>query len=199
MTKVNLPVFRLNIGELDETGIDLISIVDKPAIEANFIKLEEEVQPLKLSSNQEKQYVTGPVLIPDQLIYRKTEKEEFYITASAQDIEKIRNKFLKQGQLKLSNLDHSSNDEIPGYLIESWIVEDASNDKAVALGFTDVKPGTLFATYHFPDAKVWAEVSKRNGFSLEGNFLMEAIKMSTQKQDTVESLLEELLDALENK
>lgn len=194
------PIYNIEIDELDaETGIELISMVDRPAIESNFIKLEEELATMQLKSDAQKQYVTGPVLIPEKHIFRRDAetKEEYYIKFSAENIEKIRNKFFRTGQLKLSNLDHSASDKIEAYLIESWIVTDAKNDKALALGFTDVAPGTLFATYHIPDVKTWEAVSERNGFSLEGNFLVKPTKLEEQKEETVESLWEDVLNALD--
>lgn len=196
----NLKVIELTIDELDETsGISLISIVDRPAIESNFIKLSEEPELVMLKSDQQKQYVTGPVLIPEKQIYRRNKDQEYFIKFSADTIEKIRNKFFKTGQLKLSNLDHSQNDQIEAYLIESWIVENPEKDKASALGFTDVQKGALYCTYYFPDSKVWTEVSQRNGFSLEGFFneKLSAV-LEPEKAETVESLLEELVKALSN-
>ncbi|WP_299988719.1 XkdF-like putative serine protease domain-containing protein [uncultured Pontibacter sp.] len=188
----------MKIDELDETGIELISVVDRPAIEVNFVKLSEEVEIIKLASDKQKQVVTGPVLQPDQLIYRKNGEQEFYITFTAEDIEKIHAKFMKNGVTKLSNLDHSGNDIIEGYLLESWIILDSDKDKSKALGFEGLKAGTLMASYHFPDANVWAEVSKRNGFSLEGSFVSEQIRLQAQETDAVESLLEELVRELES-
>lgn len=189
----------MKIDELDESGIKLISIVDDPAIAVNYVKLSAEQEQIQLSASKEKQYVTGPILIPDQKIKRRADDgSKYYITASAEDIEAFRNKFMLKGELKKSNLDHSENDEIEGHLIESWIVVDAAKDKSAALGFKDVIPGTLFATYRFPDPKVWAEVSLRNGFSLEGIFKSVEAKLSMRSEDTVETLLEEILSVLES-
>ncbi|RNI30956.1 hypothetical protein EFA69_06600 [Rufibacter immobilis] len=201
MTRKDIPVYSVTVDDLDEaTGISLISIVDRPAIESNFLRLEEETpQPVHLARETEKRYATGAVLIPDKLIYRRDSDtgKEYYLNFESQEIERIRNKFFRTGELKMSNLDHSSEDLIQGFLIESWIVVDAQKDKAVALGFQDVKVGSLYATYHFPSDEIWSQVSERNGFSLEGSFLTN-LKMSEQtpETETVEGVLDLLVDFL---
>ncbi|WP_066834917.1 XkdF-like putative serine protease domain-containing protein [Rufibacter ruber] len=195
----DLPVYRFDVDDLDDTkGIQLISVVDRPAIEVDFVKLAKEDYSVKLASDKAKQYATGPILIPEKLVYRRIKETgfEYYMTFGRDEIERIRNKFMRQGETKHSNLDHSAHDEIEGILIESWIVEDPAIDKSAALGFKGIVPGTLFATYHFPDPKVWAEVESRNGFSLEGKFVLADIKLETQK-DQAEDILNDLVDLLD--
>jgi hypothetical protein len=193
---MDLPIYEIDIDELDlASGINLIAIVDAPAIGSNFIKLSEDIK-VELKRDSEKRYVTGAVLIADKPIYRRTEEKEFYINFSLEAIEKIRNQMFKSSaNLKLANLDHSAENQIDGYLIESWIVTDEKLDKAVALGFQDVKVGTLYCTYHFPTDEAWNEVAKRNGYSLEGNFI--STKQKLAKEDTVGAVLEDLIKLLD--
>jgi hypothetical protein len=192
-----LKIFNIDIDELDDsTGIELIAIVDRPAIESNFIKLSADAEPIFLKSDNQKRFVTGAVLIPEKLIYRRDPEsgQEYYITFSADAIERIRNKFFRTGNLKLSNLDHSKSDEIQGFLIESWVVIDSEKDKAVALGFQDVKVGTLYCTYHFPDDATWSAVSERNGFSLEGNFLTKKEELEEVTPESLDDIFDLLRD-----
>ena len=59
----------------ENTGIEAISIVDNPAIEADFIALKaEEVRLAEVS--KEKRILMGALLIPNKPIYRMSEDGE---------------------------------------------------------------------------------------------------------------------------
>lgn len=173
MNKTKIPIYSAQIGALDDTGIYAISFVDFPANEQNFVALNKHKQ-IKLNLNKQKQILTGVVLIPDQLIYRRDAKlGEYYIKFSATDIEKIALKMMRTG-LALQNTTHQHESELKGnYLTELWIVQDPKRDKSVALGLGEYPKGTLLASYKVEDAKYWRdEVLTGNvkGFSLEGFF-----------------------------
>jgi len=189
-----LPVYRVRFDPNGQTGLDLISIVDRPAIEANFIRLEKA--PIKVKLAAEKQYVTGPVLIPDKQIYRNDGGHEYLMYFTAEDIELYRNDFFQNGKTKLSNLDHASGKTIEAILIESWIVMEPETDKSWTLGFEGVVPGTLFATYYIPDRADWEAVSKRNGFSIEASVNMVPVQMSQQTMSDFDKWVEELTDEI---
>lgn len=173
MNKTKIPIYSAQIGALDDTGIYAISFVDFPANEQNFVALNKQKQ-IKLNLNKQKQILTGVVLIPDQLIYRRDAKlGEYYIKFSAADIEKIALKMMRTG-LALQNTTHQHESELKGnYLTELWIVQDPKRDKSVALGLGEYPKGTLLASYKVEDTKYWRdEVLTGNvkGFSLEGFF-----------------------------
>lgn len=173
MNKTKIPIYSAQIGALDDTGIYAISFVDFPANEQNFVALNKQKQ-IKLNLNRQKQILTGVVLIPDQLIYRRDAKlGEYYIKFSAGDIEKIALKMMRTG-LALQNTTHQHESELKGnYLTELWIVQDPKRDKSVALGLGEYPAGTLLASYKVEDTKYWRnEVLTGNvkGFSLEGFF-----------------------------
>lgn len=202
----NLPILQADIDEMDDLfGINLISIVPNPAMESNFVALSAETEEYMLAAesiDQEKQVVTGAVLIPDKLIPRinRVTGDPYYLNFSAESIEKMRNKFFRTGNLKQSNLDHSKDDVIEGYLIESWIVENEKLDKAVALGLPNVKKGAMYASYHFPDPKVWELVKERKGFSIEGmlkKVSAKPVELSEQQIDNSEVSLDEALQLLD--
>lgn len=170
------PIYNLTLDDLDdESGMFLISLVDKPAMQVAAIKLNETTELVTLKATDEyKQYLTSAVIIPDKPIYRNDAQGEYFIQFSVDDVEKIRNRFFqKTGNLSLSNKNHVAADTVDAQLIESWIIQDATMDKAVALGFTDLPAGTLMATYKIMNKEFWdTEVLTGNvtGFSLEGNF-----------------------------
>jgi len=183
--KQKAPIFQISIDEADEkTGVNLISFVSRPAIEADFVALSEKK--VQLAQDGHKQILTGPVLIPDKRIFRLSEDEEpFYISFAADTIERIRNKFHK------NQFTHATNDEheLPldgNYVVESWIIADAEKDKAVALGLSDLPAGTWMVSYHVPDADYWEKEilsGNKRGFSLEGFFNYEEIKEQLSKID----------------
>lgn len=184
--KNQAPVFAISIDDTDEkTGVNLISFVSRPAIEADFVALSD--RPVKLAQDKHKQILTGPVLIPDKKIFRLTEEEEpFYIQFDADTIERIRNKFHK------NNFTHATNDEheLPldgNYVVESWLISNAEKDKAVALGLSDLPVGTWMVSYRVEDADYWEKEilsGNKRGFSLEGFFDYEEVKEQLSKTDT---------------
>lgn len=165
----------------DNTGIFAISFVDIPANDCNFVALNKQ-RPLKLAYNKQKQILTGVVLVPDQLIYRYDDNlGEYYIKFTAQDIERIAHKMTRTG-VALSTTTHQHEKPLKGnYLTEIWLVSDSKRDKAAALGLGELPVGTLMASYKIEDAAYWRNevlTGNVNGFSLEGIFNFNNIKMS---------------------
>ena len=195
---MKLPIFQLNIDEFDdETGMFLISMVDRPAMQVAAVKLAEEATLVTLkATNADKQYLTSAVIIPGKLILRSdAQRGDYYIQFTVEDVEKIRNKFFQRtGNLSLSNKNHVETDTVQAQLIESWIIEDPKMDKATALGF-NLPKGTMMATYKVLDAKFWTEEVLTNnvtGFSLEGCFTETPVKLTENP-----SVLDELLAILD--
>lgn len=182
-----LPIFSLIIDENDEvTGVNTVSFVDYPAIERNFIALEKQPSKLRLNS-EDKQWLTGPVLIPDFDIFRMAEapRDYYYIRFSAYEIEKIMMKFMRNGYTRNTNQQHSIELD-NNYVVESWIITDFSQDKAKALGFDELPVGTWMMTYHVPDKEYWDSQVKAGivkGFSIEGVFNEIEQKMKRDKSN----------------
>lgn len=188
---MNIPVYNCIINEdpEDETGVYAISFVDCPANEVDFVALSKQNR-VHLNRDIHKQILTGVVLKPDQMIYRRSEEMgEYYIKFSAGQIEKIAHKMMRSG-IALHNTTHQHQTPLSGnYLTELWIVEDPKQDKATALGFADLPKGTLMCSYKIDDKAYWdSEVMTGNvkGFSLEGFFnqqteLSISKKLSNQK------------------
>jgi hypothetical protein len=123
-------------------------------------------------SNDDKQIVTGPAMIPRSLIPR-TDKlgNLFHVYFSEDTIERIVRKFLKDGA-HATDINHDDNVVDTNTLLESWIVEDPENDKSKALGF-DVPRGTWMCSYKINDTATWNKIKtgELNGFSVTGAFL----------------------------
>jgi hypothetical protein len=157
--------------------------VDTPAMESNFIALENHTPtPVKLFTIA-KQILTGVVAIPNKQIYRKdSDGYEYNIIFSEKTIEKMRDTFMRGNKNANINLNHA--DSVSNhYVTEMWIVENPEMDKAKALGL-NVPKGALMASVKVDNNDVWnneIESGNLRGFSLEGFFTQNLIKMQNQK------------------
>ncbi len=163
MKKKKLKNFQ--IGENSE--ILGISLVDNPAIESDFLFFSQQ-KPIYLESD-EKHLVYGAALIPDKPIYRRIDNDEFYVTFSKDVVEKLSQKFLKNGFQKNWTAAHER--DIEGVtLTESWLKTDMEKDKSVALGLdANLPEGTWFVGCKVDDADVWQSIKNGefHGFSIE--------------------------------
>jgi len=166
-----MKIVELILDEDQEiTGVEAISIVENPAIEEDFIALEN--LEFKLAEiDKKKKILMGALLIPNKPIYRKNEEGEYYIYFSKETIEQASQLYLKNGNQNNSTLEHKH--EINGLtLVESWIVEDKVHDKSRKYGF-DFPIGTWVGSVKVNNDKVWeefVETGKVKGFSIEGYF-----------------------------
>ena len=65
-------IIELIIDENDEfSGIDAISIVEAPAIEENFVALNDHKEYKFAEVSKDQQILIGPMLIPNKPIYRR--------------------------------------------------------------------------------------------------------------------------------
>jgi len=169
----------------DTIGIDAISIVESPAIESDFVALNQ--QEIKLAEvDKEKKILLGALLIPNKPIYRNGEEGEYYIFFSKDTIVKASQMYLQNGYQNKSTLEHSK--ALEGLtLVESWIVEDEINDKSRKYGL-NVPVGTWMGAVKVNNDEVWNEYVKTNkvkGFSIEGYF---ADKMERPKESVKEDM-----------
>jgi hypothetical protein len=77
------------------------------------------------------------------------------------------------------NLEHDTDQTVPAYVLEAWIVEDPKKDKAYSSYGIEVPKGTLMVTAQVTDKEYYNELVKNEqiGFSIEG-FL--GLKLSNQ-------------------
>lgn len=164
---------------IETMGVVKVSIVEYPAIESNFVALSKE-QKIFLSSDNEKQTITGALIIPDKKILRSDPTGDYYnLIFTTDTIEKLRDKFHKDNFTHEVNLDHQT--DVKGvYLVESWIKK-SDKDKSVEMGL-DVPIGTWLATYKIEDKTLFDKVKTKeyNGFSIEA-FLDTNIKIKKEK------------------
>ena len=79
-------------------GIEAISIVESPAIEADFVALKADE--IKLAEvNKDKKILMGALLIPNKPIFRNSDdQDDYYIYFSKDTVEKASQLYLKNGR-----------------------------------------------------------------------------------------------------
>ena len=181
-------IIELILDEDEAIGVEAISVVENPAIESDFIALNN--QEIKLAEiNKEKRLLMGALLIPQKPIYRKSGKEEYYIFFSRKTVERASQMYLQNGNRSQSTLEHDK--QLKGLtLVESWIVEDKAKDKTALYGL-DVPVGTWMGSVKVDNDEVWNEyilTKKCKGFSIEGYF---ADKLERPNEELKEDLSKE--------
>ena len=186
-----MKIVELILDENDElNGIEAISIVEKPAIEEDFVALKdiEEVKFAKL--DDEKRILLGPVLIPNKPILRRGKEDNYYIYFSRDTVRKASELYLKKGNQGKSTLEHEHS--INGLtLVESWIVEDKEKDKSNLYGM-NVALGTWMGAIKVDNDEIWNEYVKSGkvkGFSIEGYF---ADKSESPQEKGIKDSLSEI-------
>jgi len=168
---MKLPIYTLEINEDDkDTGVNFVALVDNPAIERNWVAFNKQQ---KFIANEEKQIVSGPLMVADLPIYRNDANlGEYYAMFTAETIEKIVNKFFKTGMIHNVNLMHDANQVVNGaYMIESYIIN-RSRGINPPLGFEGLTDGSWFGSFKVENQDIWQRIKQGEfkGFSIEGAF-----------------------------
>lgn len=198
MANINLKslLFEL-VFDPEKGGVSAVSVVDKPAILTNFIKLAEERPEFKFSVDKDKQIITGPALIPNVKIFRSGKslglEEDAYVFFREETIRLLAEDYIMNERNNSVTLEHSEDtDKVK--MIESWIVEDPAKDKSALLGF-EVPKGTWMLSYKVIDDDLWAEIKagNLNGFSIEaalGLVAQGSVNMGKFSEETEEDTRE---------
>jgi hypothetical protein len=192
-----MKIIELVIDEEAELfGIDALSIVAKPAIESNFLALNEDKITLA-EADAEKRILIGAALIPDKPIYRHNGEEEFHVYFSKRTIRRAMELFFKFGNQGNTTLEHEH--KLNGLnVVESWIVDDPKMDKSKLYGLDVPKGSWMVSVKVDNDAiwKDWVKSDKVKGFSIEGFFID---KMQAKKSSKLMSELTKIIQNHENK
>jgi hypothetical protein len=179
-------IIELVIEEEDDSlfaGIDAISIVEYPAIEENFVALNKQKEYKLAEVDADKKLLTGALLVPNKMIYRKDGDDEYYIHFSKETVRKASEMFLIYGNQNNSTFEHRF--ELSGLsLVESWIVEDEVKDKSQVYDM-DLPIGTWVGTMKVNNDEVWDEYVKSGkvkGFSIEGYFVEKSKREELKKE-----------------
>ena len=186
----------------DSSEIYNISLVEEPAIEVDYVAFDKdkETKPnLKFIEDKqnEKYMILGPALVPNKNIYRNYDGDEFYVSFSAECIEKLSHNFVKNCYgAGCFTKDHEGFCE-GCYLAESWI-KTSENDKSVDYGF-DCPIGTWFIAAKIDSIELWDSIKKgeRKGFSIESWVDLEEIIENKDKKENDMSKQKTNLETME--
>lgn len=180
-----LPIFNIVLG--DAEGIQVMSLVDYPAVESNFLAFDKQ-QEMKFSVDDEEHIVFGCALRADFPIYRFDRMGEYYVVFTKDVIKQLYEKFLTEKLMNNVNLNHDK--ETNGvYLIQSFIKDTEKGINPV--GFEDVADGSWFCAYKVTNEEVWKEIKqgKFNGFSVE---VFCDLERHVEETDLIDEILNEI-------
>lgn len=174
MVMVNdLPVYKITIdpeySDGENLGIEQIAFTSNPAIKVKGLAFSNVAK--HLFADDLKYRVTAPAMIPMAIYRRDDEAGEYYVQFDEQTIEQIHVKFMQDLQNRnVFNLEHDQNKGVPAYILEAWIVENPTQDKAYTTYGIEVPKGTLMLTAQVTDKEYYNELVKNEqvGFSIEG-------------------------------
>ena len=181
--KGNLPTYSALISDESE-GVFVISLVDAPATETNWMCFKEQENVKFSVVNEDEHILAGVVMVADKPIYRiAPDGAEYYIVFSKDVIKRMAEKMLADNTFNNIDIQHDGNiiprDKVK--LVELFIADEA---KGIKPNYLDVPDGSLLANYKIYDEQLWqmAKSGALNGFSLEGVF--STLRLPEQNKNT---------------
>lgn len=169
----DLPIYKITIdpeySDGEDLGIEQIAFTDNPAVKVKGLAFSNVEK--RFFSDSLKYRVTAPAMIPMEIYRRDDEAGDYYVQFDEQTIEQIYVKFMKDLQNKnVFNLEHDAEQNVPAYILESWIVDNPKKDKAYTTYGIEVPKGTLMLTAQVTDVDYYNTLVKNEqvGFSIEG-------------------------------
>ena len=191
-----METYEVIFNKEENEGVYAISLVSDPAIGVNFITLSKQKEIKLATINEEKRILIGPILIPNQPIYRNQDGHEFNIVFPKETIGQIQMNFVEQGYQNNSTIEHSGK-SIPNVtFVETWIKEDEVHDKSVLYGFNE-PVGTLFGLMKVNNDEIWndyVKTGKVKGFSIDGVFDLEKVNLKSEYSMNLESIVNAIKD-----
>ena len=184
------PVFVAGM-ETDACGMQRVSLVDRPAVEKNFVAFHKEEQIVKYAvQDEDKQIVRGVLMRADYPILRRDKNlGEFFLVFKPEVIRAMAEKYLKDGNSSNFNLMHEDGSDVEGVdMVQLFIKDTAAGVNPV--GFEEIEDGSLFGEFHVNNPDVWAAIKDGTfkGFSIEAvvTYEAETAVISTEKiQDVI--------------
>lgn len=183
----NIEVYDISLEDIEQ-GMFKISLVDKPAIEENFIYFSEQ-QKISFEANVEKKEVVGPIMIPNKKIIRfSPDMGYYYVRFTEEVIKDIMYRYSKEGLFNAFGIHHAYDTE-DVVMLEVWMKE-SDNDKSKDYGY-DLPNGTVFVKAKIESDELFTSIKEGNinGFSIE---IKADIKPTKEEEMTEFSFAKEL-------
>ena len=189
MTYKGLPLFDIEFS--DETSVfNNVALVTEPAIMETFIQLsKQEEGQIQLSVDKEKRIVSGPVLIPEEPIFRNQGGRRFYIKYTKETIAQMALNFFKHHRNTEGNVEHVV--AVNGItFFESYLVD---KERGIAPKEFDLPDGTWILSAKVENDDVWDAVTRGEltGFSID----ISNVRFGEEREI---DKLEDLIDYLNN-
>jgi hypothetical protein len=207
MALKNIPIYNAEILDA-ECGIDRISLVNDPAVDAYFVSFSKDKIQQMFTTNEEQKMITGVVMRCDYPIYRNDEHlGEYYINFSADVIKQMAQKLLRDNNQNNVNIEHMFNSDVEGVEMVELFIKDRNKGKNPT-GFEDINDGSLFATFKVDNQDIWQQIKNGTfkGYSLEGlfNYVIpdnntdEVVEDEEKLIDDIETLIEQIREKINN-
>jgi len=188
-----MKLYELVIEDENIDEVFAISLVEEPAIEANFVYFDKEEVKFQAVSDEQR-LVMGPILVPDKKILRIDGMgEQYFVYFKPETIKRLSEMYLQKKYVSNTTIEHKNKvDDIS--LVESWIVESRTKDKSAVYGLS-VPVGTWMGTFKVDNEDIWNNYVKTGevkGFSIEGLFGHNLVQQSMLfSEDNILNELEE--------
>jgi hypothetical protein len=191
MTKlVENGIYKAKI-KTKENGLNILSMVETPAIEINYVKMEEEINHIKMEVlDEEKNIVIAPALVPDMLIPRVHKGIKYYISFDKETIEQSLIKMSAEQKDQNVDVNHSEKLINGAIVMEKFITH--PNRVTQVKNFENLPMGTLFFTAKVTDEKLMSDIKagKINGWSIDGFYDLEIEEDVELTEDEIKILNE---------
>lgn len=188
----DLPLYDITLEDFEQ-GMYKISLVDKPAIEENFIYFSK-TEVVEMFANDERKEVVGPIMIPNKEILRfSPENGYYYVRFTEETIRDIMYNYSKKGLFNEFGIHHEY-DTKDVVLLEVWMKE-SENDKSTDYGY-NLPNGTVFVKTKIESDELFKAIKdgEVNGFSIE---IQADIKPVNNKEEMTEFTFAKELGKLE--
>ena len=185
-------IVELTVDENDDTGVDIISFVESPAIEVDFMYFNDKKTERFKTVDEDKRIVVGAAMLPNEKIIREdADGNPYFVYFSEETVRKCAELYFKRSKQTQTNVDHSSEVMNGVTVVESWIVENPEMDKSKHLGYKDIPSGSWFVSYKVDNNTLWDKVKAGEvlGFSVEGLFTQ------TVEQENEFSAIKDILES----
>jgi hypothetical protein len=195
----DMPIYKITIdpeySDGEDLGIEQIAFTSKPAIKVKGMAFNQAER--MIFADNVKYRITAPAMIPMEIYRKDDEQGEYYVQFTEETIAKIHEKFMSDLRNRdLFNLEHDTSKTVPAYILETWVVDQPTLDKAFSTFGIEVPKGTLMVTAQVTDPEYYAELVANDqvGFSIEGFLglkLKEQLNKYTMKLPDGEHLIED--------
>lgn len=187
----NIPIYQISISdeysEGEDLGIKAIAFTSNPAIKIKGVAFSAVDEKKQVFVDKVKYRITAPIMTPST-IFRSDETGDYYVQFSANEIDRIYSKYMKNlSNRNVFNLEHNVDEKVPAYILESWIVNEPTKDKSLLEYGIDVPAGSVMMTAQITNPDVYNQLidNEQFAFSIEG-FLGMALSDIIIKKNNIE-------------